>query len=189
MKGYDKYYNTEDLFGDPYPELIEFFKKYEPKGKLLDLGCGQGRNSIALSKLGYIVTGVDNSKRGIEQMNKKSLEMGLDIKGFVGDIYQFKDFRNFDVILLDSMFHFTKKDKAKETSLIKKTTTEINSGGLLCVCIQDTGSKLKVLKEAILDCGANVKVLVDDRIIYNYHDKESGHKSETKYRIYITSKE
>ena len=67
---YDKYYQTENLFGEPYPELIEFFAEYPYKGKLLDLGCGQGRDAIALARLGYSVTGIDNSKVGIQQMNQ-----------------------------------------------------------------------------------------------------------------------
>lgn len=46
---YDKHYETENLFGDPYPELIEFFDKYSRKGNLLDLGCGQGRDAIPLA--------------------------------------------------------------------------------------------------------------------------------------------
>lgn len=33
---YDKYYQTENLFGEPYPELIEFFAEYPRKGKVLD---------------------------------------------------------------------------------------------------------------------------------------------------------
>jgi tellurite methyltransferase len=33
MADYDKYYQTENLFGEPYAGLIEFFKNYEPKGK------------------------------------------------------------------------------------------------------------------------------------------------------------
>lgn len=38
---YDKYCQTENLFGAPYPELIQFFPEYQRKGKVLDLGCGQ----------------------------------------------------------------------------------------------------------------------------------------------------
>lgn len=30
-----------DYFGDPYPKLVTFFAECEPKGKVLDLGCGQ----------------------------------------------------------------------------------------------------------------------------------------------------
>ena len=189
MTGYDKYYKTKDLFGEPYPELVDFFKKYEPKGSLLDLGCGQGRNTIALSKLGYSVTGIDNSKKGIQQMNEKASQMTLSITGIVGDIYQFEDFHEFDIVLLDSMFHFTKKDKAKETSLLKKITRKLRGGSLLCVCIQDTGSKVRILKEAIRNTEIRIKVLVDTNITYHYHDTGSGHKSEIKYCIYTIRKE
>ena len=35
---YGNYYITENLFGDPYPELIHFFSKYPKKGEILDLG-------------------------------------------------------------------------------------------------------------------------------------------------------
>lgn len=37
MADYDKYYKTENLFGDPYAELLEFFRDYQSKGKLLDV--------------------------------------------------------------------------------------------------------------------------------------------------------
>jgi len=67
---YYKYYEAENLFGEPYPELIEFFAEYPRKRKVLDLGCGQGRDAIALARLGYSVTGIDNSRVGIDQMNE-----------------------------------------------------------------------------------------------------------------------
>ena len=89
---YDKYYQTENLFGAPYLELIEFFVEYPKKGKVLDLGCGQGRNAIALARIGYSVTGIDSSKVGIEQMNQVGKDDNLDLVGQVGDIYNFKPF-------------------------------------------------------------------------------------------------
>ena len=67
---YDKYYKTENLFGQPYPELLAFFTEYPKKGNVLDLGCGQGRDAIPLARLGFDVTGIDNSSVGIAQMNR-----------------------------------------------------------------------------------------------------------------------
>ena len=67
---YDKYYQTENLFGEPYPELIKLYGAIEHKGKLLDLGCGQGRDAIALARLGYEVVGIVYSKVGIAQLYK-----------------------------------------------------------------------------------------------------------------------
>ena len=59
MPTYDKHYQTPNYFGEPYPELLSFFSKYKPKGHVLDLGCGQGRDAIAMARMGYKVTGVD----------------------------------------------------------------------------------------------------------------------------------
>src|SRR6056300_373159 len=116
---YDNYYQTKNLFGQAYPELLEFFAKYPKKGKLLDLGCGQGRDAIALAQLGYSVTGIDNSKVGIEQMNAIGRSQKLPLQGHVDDIYAFDKFDDFNIVLMDSMFHFAKKDKEKEIALIK----------------------------------------------------------------------
>lgn len=188
MADYNKYYKTENLFGEPFVELIEFFENHKIKGKLIDVGCGQGRDSIALARLGYDVTGIDNSKLGIDQMTKKSDKENLKLTGLVGDIYKFDDFQDFDIILLDSIFHFEKRDRKRETDLILKIANKLEKGGLICICIQDTGSKVKILKDTIKNTKLDFKVLNDSSLIYKYKDKESGHKSETTYLMYIVKR-
>lgn len=184
---YDKYYQTENLFGEPYPELIEFFTEYPKKRKLLDLGCGQGRDAISLARLAYSVTGIDNSKVGIDQMNQIGQVENLNLVGQVGDIYAFDCFNEFDIILLDSMFHFTKKDKEKEIGLIKKIISDLRNGSLIVVCIQDKGDKVEILNKAI-DFEKKLKRLTDKDFKYVFEDKDSGHKSETDYRMIIVEK-
>ncbi len=97
---HDKYYKTENLFGKPYPELMEFFVEYPEKGQVRDLGCGQGRDAIALAQLGYTVTGIDNAKVGIEQMNQVANTENLILIGEVGDIYTFENFNKFDCLVV-----------------------------------------------------------------------------------------
>lgn len=188
MADYDKYYNTEGLFGEPYPELIDFFRHYEPKSKMIDLGCGQGRDSISLARLGYKITGIDNSKVGIDQLNNISEKEGLNVKGIVGDIYSFDNYQDFDIVLLDSIFHFEKRDKKREIELLEKIAKRINKNGLICVCIQDTGKKVVILKETIANSGFDFEILNDSSLIYKFEDKESGHKSEMKYCMHIVKK-
>ena len=110
---YDKYYQTENLFGDPYPELITFFGNLSTQGKLLDLGCGQGRDAIPLARLGFEVTAIDNSAVGIDQLNQIALDDKLTLRGKVLDIYEYDNFDEFQYVLLDSMFHFSKNDIEK----------------------------------------------------------------------------
>ncbi len=177
---YDKYYKSENFFGEPYPELIEFFAQHPKKSKVLDLGCGQGRDAIALARLGYTVTGIDNSKVGIEQMTRVAQTENLNLTGLVGDIFSIENLEEFSFVLLDSMFHFAKKDKEKEVGLIKKIITQIKTGCLLVICIQDTGNKVQILNQ-IIDSEQQSNRLVDKKFKYIFKDSESGHKSETNY--------
>lgn len=184
---YDKYYQTENLFGGPCPELIEFFAGNPKKGKVLDLGCGQGRDAIALVRLGYSVTGIDISKVGIDQMNQIARDENLNLEGQVCDIYAFELFNQFEIVLLDSMFHFTKKDKEKEIGLIKKVISKIKKGTIVVVCIQDTGNKVKILKQ-VVDTEKQLNRLVEKKFKYIFEVRESGQKYETDYRMIIFEK-
>jgi len=184
---YDTYYQTENLFGKPYPELIDFFKKYPQKGKILDLGCGQGRDAIALTLMKFDVTGIDNSKVGIEQMNQIAKVKNLSLKGIVKDIYEYTEFNKFDFVLLDSMFHFQKKDKKKETDFIKRIISNVKKGCIIIFCIQDTGKKIEILNE-VIESGVKLDKLIDKKFEYLFEDSESGHKSKTNYRLLAVKK-
>ena len=184
---YDKYYETENLFGEPYPELIDFFTKEIKNGKVLDLGCGQGRDAIALAKLGFDVTGIDNSKVGIDQMNEIATSNNLPLKGVVADIFLFDDFENYDVILLNSMFHFAKKDKAKEIAFIKNIISKIKENGIIIFCIRDTGTKVETLN-TVLFSDKELESVEDKKMKYTFEDKETGHSSTSDYRMIVVKK-
>ncbi|WKK82684.2 class I SAM-dependent methyltransferase [Marivirga arenosa] len=181
---YDQYYQTENYFGEPYPELIQFMQDHPEKGKVLDLGCGQGRDAIALARLGYVVTGIDNSKVGIDQMLEISRAEKLKLEGQVGDIYSFDGFNEFDIILLDSMFHFAKEDREKEIGFLKKIVANIKKGGILICCMQDAEDKVKTFKETI-DTEVNPILLVDKAFPYLFEDSESGQQFAIDYRMMV----
>ena len=98
---YNEYYKKQNYFGNPYPGLVKFFESYPNKTTVLDLGCGQGRDSLFLGRLGFEVTGVDISSVGIKQLNEVAQSEGLKVKGIVDDIYTFDITDEYDIILLD----------------------------------------------------------------------------------------
>lgn len=181
---YDKYYQQENLFGNPYSELISFFEKEETKGKLLDLGCGQGRNAIPLAEMGYEVIGIDNSKVGIQQLNEKAKSDSLSLQGIVADIFKYEDFQKFDFVLLDSMFHFTKNDKERELNFLKKIFQLAKSKTIIVICIQNTGSKVKILNE-LINNSKELQRVEEIELKYTYVDQESNHSSATDYKMMV----
>lgn len=63
------------------PFVVEFLK--DKKGKIIDLGCGTGRNMFANKNLKYY--GVDFSKGQVTKAKKDAKAKGIDAKFFVGD--------------------------------------------------------------------------------------------------------
>ena len=81
--------------------LIEEIKKTLPTGKVLDLGCGQGRHTIYCAEKGFESYGIDYIERAIEEAKQKAKEKNLKNAYFkTMDILQLdfpEDF--FDVII------------------------------------------------------------------------------------------
>ncbi len=177
---YDKYYQIENLFGEPYPELINFYSAIKNKGKLLDLGCGQGRDAIALAKLGFEVTGIDYSRVGIEQLNEIAKRENLSLKGIVTDIYKYSNYSEFDFVLLDSMFHFGKREREKEIGLLNRIIELVKPDTHITICIQNSGNKLEVLNSIILE-ERIISIVNREEFVYEFKDEESNHTSKTKY--------
>src|SRR5262245_45685691 len=68
--------------------LAETVKGRTP-GKALDIGMGQGRNSMFLAELGWEVTGFDISDVAVKQAQAEAQKRGLKIDAKVGDVDKF----------------------------------------------------------------------------------------------------
>lgn len=61
-----------------------------PKGKILSLAEGEGRNAIYLASLGYEVTGVDGSNVGLQKAMALASEHGVTITTVHADLSEFE---------------------------------------------------------------------------------------------------
>ena len=55
-------YHEKTFFVDPAPWLEPLADRLEPGARILDVGCGSGRDLAWLKKHGYLVTGFERSK-------------------------------------------------------------------------------------------------------------------------------
>jgi len=64
---------------NPSEELEQFLNDtHSPAGEALDLGCGEGRNSLLLARYGYHVHAIDASCQGIQKLEKYARSQGLN---------------------------------------------------------------------------------------------------------------
>ncbi len=167
MAKYDKYYEEEHYFGEPYPDLTKFFSEHESRGKVLDLGCGQGRDALAIARLGYEVTGVDISAVSIKQMLSAAKKGGLSVVGVVADIYEYPIDSSFDFILLDSMLHFYKRDREKETQFLERIMNEMRSSSILCIFVNKSKTTEPILERIFNESTIQWVILSDEYIKYS----------------------
>ncbi len=110
------YRNDQNLFGETSTLIRTFFENLdESYSSVLDVGCGQGRNAIYISKLGYDVTGIDISKTGIAQINQRCIEENIQIETIISDAINFVPSRKYDIIIFERTLHMLGKVEAIKT--------------------------------------------------------------------------
>ena len=65
---------------------------------LLDVACGEGSFAVGMAKLGYEVTGMDQSQRMIDLANDRAHKEGVDVRFHVEDMRTIPYRREFDLV-------------------------------------------------------------------------------------------
>ena len=104
---YDALYaTTPNALGDQTRAFADFFAGFDRTGvRVLDVGCGQGRDALNIARAGHRVVAVDLSPAGIAQLCHVADAEGLAIEGIVADLEDYQPEGAFDVIVIDRTLH------------------------------------------------------------------------------------
>lgn len=148
LKFLEDYYNSYDEEGRllskhgqvEFLTTMNYIEKYlKPGAKILEIGAGTGRYSVALASKGYHVDAVELIQHNIEVFKSKVTEdMKVSVsQGNATDLSYFEE-ETYDVtLLLGPMYHlYTERDKIKALSEGLRVTKK---GGILITayCISD----------------------------------------------------
>ena len=87
---WDKEYATDEyVYGKLPNDFLNSHYDSIPKGKVLLLAEGEGRNAVFLAKLGYSVTAVDISSVGLKKAEKLAKENNVVIETICADLEVF----------------------------------------------------------------------------------------------------
>src|SRR5215475_13564501 len=86
-----------------------------PGMRILDAGCGYGRNLVYLLREGYEIFAIDANKGAVEHVRRlsKSLHSGLPDENFQVSLVEKMPFPNefADVVICNSVLHFARSEE------------------------------------------------------------------------------
>ncbi|KAA0761759.1 class I SAM-dependent methyltransferase [Bacillus sp. SH5-2] len=123
----------------PDENLVSYIqKKRVSKGKVLELGCGPGRNAIYLANEGFDVTAVDLSIEGINWAKERALAKGIEIHFICDSIFNLEGQNEYDFVY-DSgcLHHIPPHRRMNYIELIDKSLKSGGYFGLTCFAAGD----------------------------------------------------
>ncbi len=127
---YDTTYGQADYFGSEASPLLARYADWIPaEARVLDIGAGQGRNSLPLARRGCRVTALEPSGVGRAAIKAQAAEAGLDLD-IVGENFMSYEPRGvFDVILCFGLVQILRYQEC--ASLVTRLHQWLRSGGTL----------------------------------------------------------
>ena len=119
--------NKELLKPTPFAKFLFNENHINKQNNLIELGCGNGRDSIYFAKQGVQVTAIDQCENITKQLN-----MIDNINSYPSDFTRLiKSLNNFDVVYSRFTFHsITDEDEERTLGWI---FNNLNKDGLLCI--------------------------------------------------------
>ncbi|HHD78044.1 MAG TPA: methyltransferase domain-containing protein [Epsilonproteobacteria bacterium] len=105
-------YNSDSIF------LYDFIASFNPRGTLLDVGCGVGIISLLLSRDFNIETSIiDKQAKMLDYAIHNYALNGLEVKHYLGDFTELETDDRYDYIISNPPFYDEKVQQSEDTHL------------------------------------------------------------------------
>ncbi len=135
ISDYENRYGREEYYWGVKPSemCFEVMKLMPPTRALrvLDIGCGEGKDAVFFAKNGYKVSAFDITQSGIDKAKKLAEQHRVEVNFFRADINDFRLESDFDVIFCSGVMHFIPNELRSE--IFENYRSHTSVGGLNAV--------------------------------------------------------
>lgn len=146
-------FSTDETEHTPYYSMILRLAKDIGTGRVLDLGAGEGADSIRLAKLGFIVDSVEVSDIAVQKIKSLAEVNHVEINVFCSDVNSFNFVYEYDIIMINGVLHYL--DVASKIDILTKVVSHTKIGGINCISLFSTATPIP-------ECHQVVSVYPDD---------------------------
>lgn len=148
---YEELYEDFDTYSDePYVQntkaevnFIEQEIDYDHSKRILDVGCGNGRHVLELTRRGYQVVGIDLSESMLAQGRRAAKNENLNVNLIQCDARELQFQNEFDVaiVLCEGAFSLMEEDEMDQT-ILANISRALHSNGKLIMTAPNAVFKL-----------------------------------------------
>lgn len=194
----NEYYTKHERFTDEYFSEIErrryrfhyhlrdLFRELEgSEGRLLEIGCGPGVDSIQLARCGFDVTAIDLTENAIEVARQFARKRGLEIDFRVGNAENLAfESESFDYVYSFGVLHHT-PDTERAVNEVHRV---LKPGGVAFIMLYHTRSFVNLVHRLFRLPYESPKNLKDEcPVVYTFTRTEAARLFEQFSRIEIKS--
>lgn len=137
---YEKKYATQEYYWGLRPnrlcyEVMKLMPPIRPY-KVLDIGCGEGKDAVFFAKNGYMVSAFDASEKGLEKAKDLARIHNVEIHFFQADVNEYELNEEYDIIFSSGVFHYLTQNRREQFIQNLKDHTTTNGIHALNVFVQ-----------------------------------------------------
>ena len=111
---YEEFYRSQNYYWGITPnhlcyEILKLKPPIKP-WRLLDIGCGEGKDAVFFARNGYQVDAFDITKTGLDKAEKLASFYNVQVNFFQADINSFRPNTQYDIIFSSGVLHYLKPD-------------------------------------------------------------------------------
>lgn len=115
---YEEEYKTQQYYWgtEPNEACYQVLRLMPPTKhlRLLDVGCGEGKDAVFFARNGYNVSAFDISDADIEKTRRLAEQVGVQVNVFKADILDYRLDTHYDIIFSSGVLHYIKPQYRKE---------------------------------------------------------------------------
>lgn len=115
---YEDEYRREDYYWGTEPNSVcyDVLRRVPPTRRLrvLDIGCGEGKDAVFFARNGYDVTAFDVTTAGVEKTKRLADQAGVRMNVFQADILDFRLEAPFDILYSSGVLHYMRPEYRDE---------------------------------------------------------------------------
>jgi len=129
---YENDYRKENYFWGLRPstmclKVLELLPPEQPL-KLLDIGCGEGKDAVFFARCGYDVSAFDISEAGLEKTKRLADQAHIQVKTFRANLLDYRLEEKYDILYSSGTLHYIPTELREE--IFGNYKSHVNENGL-----------------------------------------------------------